>query len=100
MSARAAPIPIAMRTILFTRGLFPVLDGELGLTLALAVGDLQFQVLRAHALLELEIGAALVVDIVRTLAREERHQLVVAHLEVAEIDAVHAALHERLGLTR
>src|SRR5262245_3103778 len=55
-----------------TAGLFPVLDRELRLRAALPVGDLELEVLRADTLLEFEIGAALVVALVRALAAEER----------------------------
>src|SRR5688500_6091226 len=66
-----------------SRILFPGLDRELGLSLALAVGDLELEILRADALLELEIGAALVVALIGALAVEDRHELVLADLEVA-----------------
>src|SRR5690349_17404851 len=95
-----APRPTAMRANLFTPRLFPVLDREFWLTLALAVGDPELEILGAHALLELQVRTALVVARVRALALEERHQLVLAHLEVAEVDAVHAALEQRLGFAR
>src|SRR5690349_24086782 len=82
------------------KGLFPVLDLEFRLLLALPVVDLQLQVLGADALLKLERRATLVVAVVRALATEESDQLVLAHLEVAEIQPVHAPLEKGLHLTR
>src|SRR5438874_2161065 len=76
----------------WAQGLFPVLDLEFRLLAALPVIDLQLQVFRANAFLELERRTALVVAVIRTLATEESDQLVLAHLEVAQIQAVHAAL--------
>jgi hypothetical protein len=72
------------------KGLFPVLDLELRLLLALPVVDLQLQVLGADALLEGQARAALVIAIVRTLATEKSNQLVLAHLQVAKVQPVHA----------
>ena len=57
-------------------GLLPVPDGELGLALALPVRDLQLQVLRAHGLLELHLGAARVILPLRALAGEQRDEFV------------------------
>ena len=48
----------------------------------------------------LSVRAALVVALVRALAGEQRDQLVLAHLEIAEVHALHAALEQRLGLAR
>src|SRR5271167_2543383 len=72
--------------------LFPVLDLEFRLLLTLPVVDLELQVFRPDALLKLERRTALVVAVIRALAAEERHQLVLAHLEVAEIQPVHTTL--------
>src|ERR1700731_5463402 len=74
--------------------LFPVLDLEFRLLFTLPVVDLELQVFRPDALLELERCTALVVAVVRALAAEERHQLVLAHLEVAEIQPVHTPLEQ------
>src|SRR4051812_33813333 len=76
--------------------LLPVLDFEFRLQLALPVGDLELEVLRADGLLELQVRATAVVEPVRPLAREQRDELVAAELEVAEIQALHAALEQRL----
>src|SRR5580700_8111741 len=80
--------------------LFPVLDLEFRLLTALPVVDLELEVLGPDALLELERRTALVVAVVGALATEEGDQLVLAHLEVAEIQAVHAALQQRFDFTR
>src|SRR6266704_827361 len=74
--------------------LFPVLDLELRLLLTLPVVDLELQVFRPDALLKLERCTPLVVAVVRALAAEERHQLVLAHLEIAAIQPVHTALEQ------
>src|SRR5262245_8975843 len=87
-------------TVRENRKLFPVLDLELRLLLLLPVVDLELEVLRADALLELESRTALVVAFVRALAGEERDELVLADLEVAEIQPLHAAFQERLGFAR
>src|SRR5882672_8953287 len=80
-----------------SKPLLPFLDDELRLQFADAIADLEFEVFRAHALFEIERRAALVVALVRALAAEECDQLVLAHLEIAEVDLVHAALHQRFG---
>src|SRR5262249_15889418 len=80
------------------RVLFPVLDLELRLELLLPVVDLQLEVLGADTLLEAERSAALVVTAVPSLAVEERDQLVQSHLEIAEIQPLHAALEQRIAL--
>src|ERR1043165_9102258 len=96
-----APTATAMReSFLILRLLFPVLDRKLRLRLALAVGDLELEVLGADALLELEVRAALVVAVVRALAFEERDELVLADLEVAEVHTVHATLEQRFRFAR
>src|SRR5882672_705180 len=82
------------------KALLPFLDDELRLLLADAIRDLQLEVFRADAFFEVEGGAALVVAFVRTLAREEGHEFMLADLEIAEIDLVHAALQQRLGFAR
>ena len=51
-------------------------------------------------LLELDVGAAPVVALVRALAGEEGDQLVLAVLQVAEVDALDAAAVQRLDLER
>src|SRR6476646_8520895 len=78
----------------------PELDVELGLQLAGRVLDAKLDVLRFAGLLELDVGAAPVVALVRTIAGEEREQLVLAVLEVAEVDALQAASVQRLDLER
>src|ERR1700743_2536699 len=60
------------------KSLFPVLDLEFRLLLALPVFDLELQVLGTDPLLEGEVGTALVVTVVWTLAAEESDQLVLA----------------------
>src|ERR1700738_176899 len=84
----------------WSKRLFPVLDLELRLLTALPVVDLELEILGPDALLELERRTALVGAVVRALATEEGNQLVLAHLEVTEIQAVHAALEKRLDLAR
>src|SRR6478736_7655084 len=78
----------------------PELDVELGLKLAGRVLDAKLDVLGFAGLLELDVGAAPVVALVRALAGEEGDQLVLAVLEVAEIDALDAAAVQRLDLER
>src|SRR5882757_7090732 len=84
----------------WANGLFPVLDLEFRLLTALPVVDLQLEVLGPDALLELERRTALVVPVVRALAAEEGDQLMLAHLEITEIQAMHAALEQRFHFAR
>ena len=62
-----------------------------------AIRDLELQVLGAHSLLERDGGAALVVTLHGTLAREECHQFMFADFQIAEIDFLDAAFQQRLG---
>src|ERR1700751_4654772 len=80
------------------KGLFPVLDLELRLELALAVVDLELQILGADTFLEPQGRAALVGPGVRSGAAEERHQLVWSDLQIAEVQPLHATLEERIAL--
>src|ERR1700689_998598 len=64
------------------RALFPVLDLELGLLRACMIGNLDLQVLRADTLLELQVGAAPVIAVIRALAVEQHHQFVATGLQV------------------
>src|SRR5581483_4995126 len=82
------------------KALFPVLDLELRLLAALPVVDLQLEIFRSNAFLEFDGGATLVVALVRPLAAEEGDQLVLADLQIAQIEPVHAALEQRIDLTR
>src|SRR5260370_25271767 len=84
----------------WSKRLFPVLDLELRLLTALPVVDLELEILGSDALLELERRTALVVALVRALATEEGDQLVLAHLEITEIQAVHPTLHEGFPFAR
>src|ERR1700737_685903 len=84
----------------WSKGLFPVLDLELRLLTALPVVDLELEILGPDTLLELERCTALVVAVVRALATEEGDRLVLAHLEITEIQAVHATLEERFDFAR
>src|SRR5271169_7158046 len=72
------PRTIGRSVELMRRTSFPVFDRELWLVLRNLVGDFQFQILRAHALVEVDGGTAFVIALHRTLAREERHELVLA----------------------
>src|SRR5712672_4166570 len=81
-------------------GLLPVLDLEFRLLAARLVGNLQFQVLRADAFLELDRSAPPVVAIVWSLAAKQSHQLVGTGLEIADVEPLHAALDERGAFTR
>ena len=83
-----------------TRLIIPSLDRELGLMLRNLVGDLQFEILGANALVEIDRGAAPVVAFHRTLAGEECHHLMLADLQIAEVDLLHAALEQGIGLAR
>src|SRR5450755_1123833 len=78
----------------------PELDVELGLELAGRVLDAQLDVLRFGGLLELHVGAAPVVALMRALAGEVGDDLVLPGLQVAEIDALDAAAMQRLNLER
>src|SRR5579864_7257441 len=80
--------------------LFPVLDLEFWLLGALMIGDLELEILRADALLEADVGRASIITLVRLFAVEQRDELVLARLEVADIQALHAALEQRRHLTR
>src|SRR5271169_2311873 len=79
------PSTIGRSVELMRRTSFPVFDRELWLVLRDLVGDFQFQILRAHALVEVDRGAASVIALQRSLASEECHQLVLADLQIAEI---------------
>src|SRR5512146_277630 len=81
-----------------TKPLLLVLDPELGLPLLLIVGDGELEVLGADVLLELQGGAAGVVEVVRSLAGEEGHELVLADFEIADVEPLHAALDQRMDL--
>src|ERR1700757_2718735 len=82
------------------KGLFPVLDLELRLELALPVVDLELEILRADALLEAQRSATPVGARVGAAAAEEGHQLVRTDLEIAEIEPLHPALEEGVALAR
>src|ERR1039457_5060110 len=82
------------------RVLFPVLDFKLRLLAALPVVELKLEVFGPNALLELERRSASIVALVRALAAEEGHELVLAGLQIAQVQAVHAALGKRLDLAR
>src|SRR5579883_666958 len=78
--------------------LLPVLDPELRLELLLIVCDRELEVLGADVLLEVQGGAAGVVEVVRSLAGEEGDELVLADFEVTDVEPLHAALHQRVNL--
>src|SRR5690606_30132944 len=78
----------------------PLLHDELGLKLRLAIRDRELDVLRTDALLERERGGPAVVASVRALAGEDRDELVLAGLDVADVQAMHAALDQGVGLAR
>src|ERR1700690_61825 len=78
------PRTIARSVELMRRTSFPVFDRELWLVLRNLVGDFQFQILRADALVEVDRGAASVIALHRSLAGEKRHQLVLSDLQIAE----------------
>src|SRR5579863_4844480 len=99
-SAAASKPTTAPQALQLMAELFPVLDFEFGLLRTLVIGDLQLQVLRAHALLEADVGGAPVVALVRTLAVEECHQLMLAGLEVADVQPLDTALEQRRDLAR
>src|ERR1700688_1147891 len=99
-SAVQAASNSARMTAARDRRLLPVLDHELGLQLLLLVVDLQLQVLRPDALVEADGSAALVGALLWTLAVEVSDQLVVADLEVAHVQALHAALEQGLHFAR
>src|SRR5579872_3526463 len=80
--------------------LLPILDLEFRLLTALPVVDLQLQVLGSNAFLELERRTALIGALIGTLAAEEGHQLMLAHLEIAQVEAVHASFEQGLDFTR
>src|SRR5579863_8672810 len=80
--------------------LLPVLDHKLRLQLLLPVVDLQLQVLRPDALLKTDGRAALVGAIVRPLPIEVSDQLVTANLQIAQVQALYAALEQGLNLAR
>src|SRR5215469_2381364 len=82
------------------KGLFPVLDLELRLELALPVVDLELEILGADALLEAQRRAALVGTGIGPVAAEERHQLVRPDLEITQVQPLHAALEQRVTLAR
>src|ERR1035438_810559 len=75
---------------LMRRTSFPVFDRELWLVLRNLVGDFQFQILRAHALFEIDGGAAFVIALHRTLAREKRHEFMLAYFQITEVDLLHS----------
>src|ERR1022692_808037 len=83
---------------LMRRTSFPVFDRELWLVLRSLVGDFQFQILRAHALVEVDGGAAFVIALHRSLAGEKCHQLVLSDLQIAEVDLLHPALEQGVRL--
>src|SRR5688572_11226489 len=80
--------------------LFPVLAREFRRRPALAIGDLELEILRADALLELDVGGALVVECVRAVAAQERDQRMLADLEIADVHTIRAALEQWLVLAR
>src|SRR6185437_6725071 len=80
--------------------LLPILDPELRLQLALIVGDRELEVLGADVLLEIQGGATGVIEIVRPLAGEEGYELVLADFEIADVEPLDAALHQRVDLPR
>src|ERR1035438_1630704 len=82
------------------RGSLPELDVELGLQLSGRILDTQLDVLGFGRLLELDRRAALVVALVRALAGEERRQLMLSGLQVAEVDALDTAAVQGLDLER
>jgi hypothetical protein len=75
--------------------LLPLLDDELRLLLGLAIRDRELDVLRADALLEHERCRAPVIASVRPLAGEDRDELVLAGLQVADEESLHAAFQQR-----
>src|SRR5204863_8476444 len=79
--------------------LLPLLDDELRLLLARAIRDRELDVFRSDSLLELDGRCAAVVARMRAAAREHGHELVIAGLQVTDVEALHAALHERRCLT-
>src|SRR6476619_7772498 len=83
-----------------SQSLLPELDVERGLQLAHRVPDAQLDVLGLGALVELHGRAALVVAVVRSLAGEVGDELVLAGLQVAEPDPLHAAAMQRGDLER
>src|SRR6185436_2659567 len=78
--------------------LFPFLDDEFGLRLHRLVTDLQLDIFRAHAFLHFERRATTIVALVRALASEQRDEFVLARLEIADEDAMDAALQQGLRL--
>src|SRR5580658_2009327 len=92
-AGRATASPTDWRTSLM-RASFPVLDLELGLLRARAIGDLELQVFGADAFFEFQGGAASVIAVVRALAIEQRHQLVLAGLEITDVEPLHAAFDQ------
>ena len=65
-----------------------------------AVRDLKFQIFGADALVEIDRRAAPIAALDRTLAGEERHQFMLADFQVAQVDLLHAAFEQRIGLAR
>ena len=71
-----------------TRRSLPDLHVEIRLELLLQVANAQLDVFRIGGLLELDGRAALVVAVVRALAGESRDELVLAGLQVAEVQPI------------
>src|SRR5262245_50883587 len=98
-AAKAAGAAAArMRSVRSTRRSLPDLDDELRLEPGRLVADLELDVLGADALLHPQRRAALVVARMGALSDEERGDLVVAGLHVAEPEPLHAAALQRLLL--
>ncbi len=72
---------------------------ELGLQLLRLITDLQFDEFGANAFIEIQRRAAPVIPIMRTLAREESHQLMLPDLEIAQINPLDTAAMESIDLT-
>src|SRR5690606_3078903 len=76
----------------------PFLDDELRLRLDGAIADLELQVLGADALFEAQRRTAAIIARVRPPAAEQGYELMLAGLQVADVEAVHAALEQGLRL--
>src|SRR5258708_31505066 len=88
----ATTLPSDSRISRHIGGLLPVLDLEFWLLAARPIGNLQLQIFRTDALLELDRGAAAIVAIVRSLAAKQGHQFMGTGFEIADVEPRHAAL--------
>src|ERR1700722_7563903 len=95
LSARAKARRLALIGMLF-----PILDFKFGLLRALVIGDLELQILRANTFLEANARRPAIGALVRSFAIEQCDQLVLAGSEIADVEALHAALEQSGDLAR